>query len=217
VPVNKLESLPSSNLVLSAKALGSCQSSCNPYDLFRNDEEYLTPNNVAVMTTGRSNCAARILTAARFYFNYPHEAPKDWGQINPNRNNYHFDPMEITGTQWLPDITDWWRQQEELHPKYANLSNVAHDIFSMIPHGVGVDASFSLARDVIGWRPSKTTGKTIREKVVVRQCSRGSNRILASNCPKSDPTNTENDSEMKKEAMQRKSHRMGKVHDVMER
>jgi len=77
--------------------------------------------------------------------------------------------MEISSTFWIPDITDWWRQQQETHSKYADLCNVARDIFSTIPHGVGVEASFSLGRDVIGWRQSKTTGETLREKVVIRQ------------------------------------------------
>jgi hypothetical protein len=77
--------------------------------------------------------------------------------------------MEISSTCWLPDIIDWWRQQEETHLKYADLSNVARDIFSIILHGVGVEASISHGRDVIGWRQSKTTGETLREKVIVRQ------------------------------------------------
>ena len=76
--------------------------------------------------------------------------------------------MEISSTFWFPDITDWWHQQEETHSMYANLSNVARDIFSVIPHGVEVEASFSLGGDVMGWRQSKTTGETLREKVVVR-------------------------------------------------
>jgi hypothetical protein len=105
---------------------------------------------VGVTTPGRSDRAARFVTAARLYFNSPPEAPKNWGQINPNLNNYHSNPMEISSTFWIPDITDWWRQLEETHPKYANLSNVARNIFSIIPHGVVVEASFSLGRDVIG-------------------------------------------------------------------
>jgi len=32
-----------------------------------------------------------------------------------------------------------------MHSKYVNLSNVARDIFSIIPTGVGVEASFPLA------------------------------------------------------------------------
>jgi len=52
VPVNKLQSLPSSNHIPSATASRSCQSSFDPYDLCSDDEEYLTPNNVAKTTPG---------------------------------------------------------------------------------------------------------------------------------------------------------------------
>jgi hypothetical protein len=169
VPVNKLQSLPSSNLISSATASRSCQSSFDPYDLSSDDEEYRTPNNVAETTPGRGDRAACLLTAARLYLHSLPEATKNWGQINPNLNGYHSDPMEFSSTFWIPDITDWWRQQEETHSKYADLSNVARDIFSIIPHGVRVEASFSLGRDVIDWRQSKTTGETLRKKVVVRQ------------------------------------------------
>jgi hypothetical protein len=77
--------------------------------------------------------------------------------------------MEISSTFCIPNITVWWRQQEETHSQYADLSNVGRDIFSIIPHGVGVEASFSLGQDVIGWRQSKTTGETVLEKVILRQ------------------------------------------------
>jgi len=216
VPVNKLETIPSSNLVPSTIASGSYQSTFDPCDLSSDDEEYLTPNNVAEMSPGRSDYAARLLTAARLYLNSPPEAPKNWGQINPNLNDYHSDPMEISSTFWVPDITDWWRQQEETHSKYADLSNVARDIFSIIPHGVGVEASFSLAWDVIGWRQSKTTGKTVRKKVVIRQFARANNGILAGTDPELDTTNTENNSDLKKEAKERKLHTMAKVHNFLE-
>jgi hypothetical protein len=69
MPAYKLETLPSSNLVTSATASGSDQSSLDPYDLSSNDDEYLTPNNVAEKTPGQSDCAARLLTVARLYFN----------------------------------------------------------------------------------------------------------------------------------------------------
>jgi len=168
LPVNKLETVPSSTLVPFAMASECYQSSFDPYDSSSDDEEYLTPTNVAETTPGRSDCPACLLTASRLCLNSLPEAPKNWGQINPNLNDYHSDPMEISSTFWIPDITDWWRQQEETHSMFANLSNVARDIFSIIPHGVRVEASFSLGQDVIGWRQSKTTGETLRENVVVR-------------------------------------------------
>ena len=213
--VNKHESLLSSNPIPSATASGSCQSCFDPSDLSSDDEEYLTPDTVAEMTPGQSDRAARELTAARLYLNSPPEAPRSWGQINPNLNDYHSDPTEISSTFWIPDLTDWWRQQEEAHSKYANLSNVAHDIFSIIPHGVGVEASFSFGRDVIGWRQSMTTGSTPRENVVVRQFAQANNEILAGADPELDTMNRENDLEMKKEAEERKLHRLAKVHDFL--
>jgi hypothetical protein len=62
-------------------------------------------------TPGRSDRAARLMTTPSLYLNSPPEAPKNWGQINPNLNDYHSDPMEISSTFWIPDITDWWCQQ----------------------------------------------------------------------------------------------------------
>jgi len=59
VLVNKLETVPSSNLVPSATASGSYQSSFDPYDLSSDDEEYLMPNNVAETTPGGSDRTAR--------------------------------------------------------------------------------------------------------------------------------------------------------------
>jgi len=87
--------------------------------------------------------------------------------------------VKISNTSWLLDITNWSRRLDEMHPKYANLSNVAHDIFSIPLHGVGVEASLSLGRDVIGWRQSKITGETQREKVIVRQFAQANKGILA--------------------------------------
>jgi len=98
---------------------------------------------------------------------------------------------------------------------YPDLSNVVRNIFSIIPHAVGVEASFSLSLDVIGWRQSKTTGQTLCEKVIVRQFARANNGILAGTDPELDTPNSANDSEMKKEAEQRKLHRMAKVHDFL--
>jgi hypothetical protein len=100
--------------------------------------------------------------------------------------------MEISSTCWLPDITDWWWQQEETHSQYADLSNVARDIFSIIYQGVGVEASFSLGQDVIRWRQSRTTGETVCEKLVVRQFPRANTGLLAGDDPVLVPDSTDN-------------------------
>jgi hypothetical protein len=91
------------------------------------------------LLSDRTSC---FLTAARVYLNSPPESPKNWMQVNLNRNEYPSDPIEICSTFWLPDITDWWQQQEEIHSKHTKLSNVKCDIISIIPHGVSVEASF---------------------------------------------------------------------------
>ena len=84
----------------------------------------------------------------------------------------------------------------QTHSQYAELSNVACDIFSIQSHGVGVEASFSLVQDGIGLRQSKPTCETLREKVVVRQFARANNGILAGAYPELDTMNTENNTEM---------------------
>ena len=170
---------------------------------------------MAETTRRRSDRAACLLTAARLHLNFQSEAPKTWGQTNPNLNDRQSMPMEISRKYWLPDITDWWRQREETHSKYTNLSNIACDIFSIIPHGVGVEASYSLSRDDISWRQSNSTGETLCENIVVRQFARANNRILAGVVPELDSMNTDNDSEMKKEAEESKLHRMTKVYDFL--
>jgi len=54
------------------------------------------------------------------------------------------------------------------------------------------------------------------KKVVVRQFARDNNAILAGAQPDLDTSNTENHSEMNKEAEECKFHRMAKVHDFLE-
>jgi hypothetical protein len=93
VLVNKLETVLSSNLVPTATASGSYQSSFDPYDLPCDDKDYLTPNNVAETTPGRSDRTARLLTAARLHLNSPPESPKNWGKSIQNS-------MITTPTQW---------------------------------------------------------------------------------------------------------------------
>jgi hypothetical protein len=89
VPVDKSESLLSSNVIPSATASGSLRSSFDPYGLPSDGEKYLTTNNVAGMTPGPSDWAAHLLTTYRLYLNSPPEAPKNWGQINSILNDYH--------------------------------------------------------------------------------------------------------------------------------
>ena len=124
--------------------------------------------------------------------------------------------MEISSTFWIPDITNWWCQQEETHSKYTDLSNVARDIFSKIPHVIGVVVSFSHCRHAISWRQSKTTGETLCENDVIWQFAGANNAILAGTDPALHTRNTENNSEMKKDVKERTLHRMSKFRNCME-
>ena len=79
-----------------------------------------------------------------------------------------------------------------------------------------MEDSFSLAQDVIGWRQSKTTGETLREKVVVKQFAWANNTSLAGDNLVLDSTSADDDMEMNKEVEQKKLHQMAKVHDLLE-
>jgi len=160
VQVIKPESILSKNFFPSAMTSQSGQWFFDTYYSSSDDEEYLMCNNVAKMKPGWSDCAARLLRAARLYWNSQPEIPRIWGQVIPNLNEYHSNPMEIRSTLWVPDFTDCWRHREDMHWKYADPSSVAQNIFSIIPHDVGVEASFLLGQDVIGWRQATTTGET---------------------------------------------------------
>jgi hypothetical protein len=199
-----------------SRVSGPGHSYYDPYDWSSDDAEYLTPANMVESTPGRSHRTARLLTATTLYLNSPPEAPRRWGQINPNLNDYHTDAMEVSSAFWMPDITDWWRNQGILNTKYTDLDDVACEIFSIMPHGVGVEASFSLGRDVIGWKQSKTTGQTLSEKVVVHQFARSNAGLLAADILITHPLDPDNDAEIKKEAEQKKPQRTAKVHDFLE-
>ena len=99
---------------------------------------------------------------------------------------------------------------------YDDLSNEARNILFIIPHGVAVETSFTLTRDVIGWRQWKTTGKTVHVKVVVRQFAGVNIWMMLDDDSAFDMTNTENNLEIMREAEERKLHRMAMVHNFLE-
>jgi len=99
---------------------------------------------------------------------------------------------------------------------YADLTTVTHDIFSIISHCVVVKARFSVGKNVIGWRQSKTTGQTLCETVIVREFPWAYNGLLAGDDPALDKTITENNLEMNREVEEWKLQWMAKVHDNLE-
>jgi len=146
------------------------------------------------MTPEQTVCVAPILTNARRCLYSPPQAPKKWGQKNPNLIGSHSDPVEMSSRWWILELTDWWHQQEETHWRFADLLNVAHNLRSIIPPGDGTDSHSSLGRDVIGWNQATTTGETLWKKVIVRQCVWANHGILAGEDAALRTTNTENNS-----------------------
>jgi hypothetical protein len=140
---------------------------------------------------------------------------RDWVQINPNLSDYHSDPLKMISSLCMPDITDWWRQQKEMHSLYTDLSNVACNIISVIQDGVQLEASFSLGWDAIVWRQSKPTDVTRWEPVIVRRFAGADHRILAGDYPALYMTNTEINTEIKKDAKLQKLHWMANIHDFV--
>jgi hypothetical protein len=57
--------------------------------------------------------------------------------------------MESSSIFGIQIITNWQSQQGNTHSKYPDPSNVEHNIVSIIPHGVEVEASFSPSQDII--------------------------------------------------------------------
>jgi len=173
------DSVQSNNHFSSAMASRSGQSSHNQYDLSSDGDEDLMAESVAEMTPGQSDQAACLLTATRLNLNSPPESPQNWGQVNPNLDDYDSNSMESckhfgfrispTGgvsrrkcTQSTPNPLMW-------HATYSLLYHMAMEWGS----------SFTLGWDVIGSRKSKITLDTTRERVIIRQFSRANNGILA--------------------------------------
>lgn len=70
-----------------------------------------------------------------------------------------------------PDVADWWREQEKNETLFKPLAKMARDIFSVIPHGVGVEHSFSIARMVVSWQQHRMSAETLKQRMIVRQDS----------------------------------------------
>jgi hypothetical protein len=192
-------------------------SSVSPYDISddSNDGYYSQSQSGLQATPGRSDRAASLITAVRLYLNSPPENLASWGELRPTSSDYLADPLSLSATFWRPDVAAWWKEQEETYSKYADLTNVARDIFSIIHHGIGVESSCSLGRDVIGWRQTRKTGDSLREQVVVRQFARSNDGVLAGDTTDL-KTLRSGDIEAQKATEDKKLHRLAKVHDFLD-
>jgi len=72
------------------------------------------------------------------------------------------------------------------------------DIFSILPHGVAVEASICIGWDLLGWSQSTTTGGTLREEVDLKPFVSGNNGSLAETDPEMHTMYTKNETQMKK-------------------
>ena len=122
----------------------------------------------------------RLMEVARKYIKSVNADPAALGQHPPKTDNLKSEnPQELTAAFWKPDVAAYWQEHEDSCTEYAPLARMARDVFSVIPHGIGVEASFSLGCDVLGWRQCRTSGDMLQKKVIVRQFSRSNPGILA--------------------------------------
>jgi hypothetical protein len=150
------------------------------YGLESSDEEDdIRITQSACATPRTASRKARLMQQARQYLSNTRV------NIDSDQHDYPIqdellsnDPEEITASFWYPDVAGWWMKQERRMGDYQDLARMARDIFSVMPHGVGVEASFSLGRDVMSWRQSRTKGETLQQKVVVRQWARSNDGFL---------------------------------------
>jgi hypothetical protein len=56
---------------------------------------------------------------------------------------------------------------------------MASDVFSLIPHGVGIEVSFSLGRDMMSWHQTTMTSQTRTKCIIMRQFYCFNNEMLA--------------------------------------
>jgi len=180
------------------------------------DSDDEIPASLLTATPRRTNHRAQLVGIARQYLENSRIDAASIGQINPANDDSLTDPdanpNDVTGSFWSPSVAAWWKQQVNTASEYAPMAEMARDIFSVIPHGVGVEASFSLGRDVIGWRQSKTSGSTLQQKVVVRQWARSNQGILADTFS---DTLLDNDVEGKVDAEQSKLKKLATLTDFM--
>ena len=84
------------------------------------------------------------------------------------------DPGKITISWFKPTPDGYWAKiaiaPSRGDMKYLQrVEEMARDIFSCVPHGVGVESSFSIARNVVSWKQSRMTAKTLQANMIVRQ------------------------------------------------
>jgi hypothetical protein len=165
-------------------------------------------------TPRRTSRRENLLRIAHQYLDNSRVDPASFGQTNPGGDDTDGDtnPDLASGCFWSASVAAWWKHQVTHVTEYAPLSQMARNIFAVMPHGVGVEASFSLGRDVIGWRQARTSGATLQQKVVVRQWARSNSGQLAD---ASIDRLTQNDAAAKAKAEQLKLRKLASLTDFL--
>jgi hypothetical protein len=63
----------------------------------------------------------------------------------------------------------WRTEMNAQRPGSAPFLRMVRDVYSVIPHGVGVEGSFSLGRQALSWRQHRMKASTLSKFIVVRQ------------------------------------------------
>lgn len=178
------ESVPSINLFPSAMVSTSWQSWLHPYHWSCDGKEYSIREDVLQTMPRWSNRTTCLSTAIRLHLNSLSEIPPIWGQVNLNLNDYHSSHIKISSTLKLLHLTHWWHHHESMHSKNTNFPNVVCDIFSIIAHGVSVEARLTSQQDLISQMQPNTRHKMLFKTVVVKKFASANNGILTGNNPR---------------------------------
>jgi len=99
---------------------------------------------------------------------------------------------------------------------HADLSNLASDILSIIPHGVVLEASVSLGPDIMSWRHTKSNGAIFRDTVIATKLDSAIETRFAGDSTVCEAGQPQNDFEFKREGEETKLNKIARVEDVLE-
>jgi len=139
-------------------------TSYDPYDMSRDDEDYRMPENVAQMMPGQNDCAARLLTAARHYVEWPRDSTQNWGRwirmwmiTTP--------PVQIFAAHFGFRTSPTGRINERKHTHSTPISLLWHWIYSLSYHTVSEwRPVFALGEMLSAWGSPKPLARPILRK-----------------------------------------------------
>lgn len=109
-----------------------------------------------------------LAAALRYLDEKPTEVPYTVVNALPAEEDIT-EPERMTKDFFRPDVLGWWREVERTEPSLKDLAAMARDVFSTVPHSVGVESSFSIARKAVGWQQSAISAGQLENYVIYRQ------------------------------------------------